>query len=83
MNPKFVIGIVGVVFAIVFGGAMTASYHLGRANKEKEYADTAVLASKKASTNLEKIQNETQKMEPAAIDADLAKLGIMRESTDR
>jgi len=57
MNPKFVIGIIGVVFAIVFGGAMTASYNLGRASKAKEYAET------NTGLTVERVKNDFQIVE--------------------
>lgn len=72
-----------LALAVFASGIAYTSYRRGEADCNTKHAQEALKAVKKASTKLEKIQNETQKMEPDAIDADLVRLNIMRESADR
>lgn len=72
-----------LALAAFASGLAYTSYKRGEADCNAKHAQAAIVAQNRASTKLEKVQNETQKMEPAAIDADLVRLSIVRESTDR
>ena len=81
------LGIAGAVFLAVMGLAFwfhgSARYAAGKASCLAETNARAAEASKEAAKDLENTHNDTQKMSPAAVDADLARLGIMRSDSDR
>lgn len=80
------LGIAGVVVLAVIGLAFwmhgNARFAEGKASCIAAANAKAAEAAKESAKDLEKTHNETQKMSPAAIDAELARLGIMRSDTD-
>ena len=80
------LGIAGLVVLAVIGLAFwmhgNARFAEGKASCIAETNAKAAEEAKESAKDLEKTQNETQKMSPAAIDNDLRNLGIMRPDAD-
>lgn len=85
MNKALGIGAAVLVglFALAFWFYGNARYDTGVATCKADTATTTTTAATESARGLERVQNETAKMSPDAIDADLAALGILRADTDR
>lgn len=85
MNKTLGIGAAVLVglFALAFWLHGNARYEAGKATCKADAATTSAEAGTESARGLERVQNETAKMSPDAIDADLAALGILRADTDR
>lgn len=81
------LGIAGLACVAIAGVCIwlygNARHDVGLAECKAKNVVVAVEESQKSAKKLEKINNETRKMSPSAIDADLIKLGVMREYQDR
>ncbi len=84
MNKALAIGAAVTLglFALAFWLHGAARYDAGKADCQAQAAATAAGAATESAKGLEKAHNETLKMSPADIDADLAALGIMRADSD-
>ena len=80
------LGIAGLAFVAVIGLTVwlhgNARYAEGMASCAAEANAKAAEAARESAKDLERIQNETDKMSSDIVNAELSRLGIMRRDSD-
>lgn len=82
-----ILGITVLVFAAALGLTIWAyggaRFREGELTCKADQATAAIIAGNESSANLDKVINETSRMSDADVDADLYRLGIMRQPAAR
>ena len=82
-----ILGIAALVIIVAFGLTVNwygdSRYEAGELSCKADAATAAITAGNESAAQLDKVTNETARMSDADVDADLVRLGIMRQPADR